>query len=98
MLEQGKHKGKKGYYDNEETDCQRCKLQKKCDDAIERGIDFDEECPEECDCAVVYMGTPFECDFILVPFEHIEKIPDEQFKPLIDFRKNQPEKAKFLGV
>ena len=66
IFSKGEHKGKLGYYDNDE--------------------DKD---------AIVYLGKPFESEFITIPHSHIRNITSLEHER---FKKENPELCKALGI
>lgn len=76
LCTQGPHKGRIGYYDDEEIDCDLCE-EKCCFATCTKDIDC-EECPDypedgrNCrELAIVYWGDPLLCsEYSMIPMEY----------------------------
>ena len=94
LVIKGEHKGKVGYFDDDELDCTCFDYSKKYTDEEMDEISDSCKCPMK---AVVYFGTPFLSEYHLIPYDHLV-MTDVTHLETKKFIKNFPEIAKQLGL
>jgi len=94
LVIKGEHKGKIGYFDDDEPNCKCFKEDREYTD------DEYYEIEENCKCignAVVYFGTPFLSEPFCIPYDHLDLADVEHFETR-KFIKENPELAESLGM
>jgi len=94
LVTKGEHKGKVGYFDDDDVDC-------SCfEDDVDYTDEEIEEIAEKCRCpglAIVYFGAPFLSNYYLIPYDCLELTDASHFET-IKFIKENPEAAKQMGL